>query len=240
MCLLGRVSRDACRNATSLAHYGGLIVGEGGLWRFLRRKEETVKRVLPCAIVGAILLFGCATPVARDSSGTGWTDVYARCNIKVLAGNEITWINWQSSPLSIVVGAPLRVRQDGARVTVEDASSKTHYAMDLGSSRSEMLWKFFAKAPPNLSRFSGDERENILRQVAKVGMSKEAVYVAMGPPTNVRDASGVELRTNESTYEEILATDIWVYARRRFGKNIGVSFSRETGVVDRTEGIWGK
>jgi hypothetical protein len=42
------------------------------------------------------------------------------------------------------------------------------------------------------------------------------------------------------TYENIMAGDLWVYARRRFGKNIGVAFDPTTGKVNRTEGIWGK
>ncbi len=41
------------------------------------------------------------------------------------------------------------------------------------------------------------------------------------------------------TYEKILESDLWVYARRRFGKNIGVAFDPTSGRVSRTEGIWG-
>jgi hypothetical protein len=41
------------------------------------------------------------------------------------------------------------------------------------------------------------------------------------------------------TYNEIMKEDLWTYKRRRFSKNIGVSFG-DDGRVDRTEGIWGK
>jgi hypothetical protein len=78
-------------------------------------------------------------------------------------------------------------------------------------------------------------RDHIRKAVAKVGMTREQVYIAMGPPTNV----GKE-RTNNMTYDKIMASDLWVYARRRFGKNIGVAFDPATGLVNRTEGIWGK
>jgi hypothetical protein len=57
----------------------------------------------------------------------------------------------------------------------------------------------------------------------------------MGPPTVL----GKE-KTHSMTYENIMAGDLWVYARRRFGKNIGVAFDPATGKVNRTEGIWGK
>jgi hypothetical protein len=66
-------------------------------------------------------------------------------------------------------------------------------------------------------------------------MTKEQVYIAMGPPTNVG-----QKRTNTMTYEQIMASDLWVYARRRFAKNIGVAFDSASGQVNRTEGIWGK
>ncbi len=66
-------------------------------------------------------------------------------------------------------------------------------------------------------------------------MTKEQVYIAMSPPANVGNT-----RTNTMTYDNIMASDLWVYARRRSGKNIGVAFDSATGNVTRTEGIWGK
>jgi len=87
----------------------------------------------------------------------------------------------------------------------------------------------------DIAQFSEEVQANIRQAVAKVGMTKEQVYIAMGPPTNV----GKE-RTNKMTYDQIVASNLWVYARRRFGKNIGVAFDPATGLVNRTEGIWGK
>lgn len=40
----------------------------------------------------------------------------------------------------------------------------------------------------------------------------------MRPPTNLG-----KTRTNTMTYDQIMASDLWVYARRRFGTNIGVA-----------------
>jgi hypothetical protein len=40
--------------------------------------------------------------------------------------------------------------------------------------------------------------------------------------------------------DQIMASDLWVYARRRLAKNIGVAFDPASGQVNRTKGIWGK
>ena len=66
-------------------------------------------------------------------------------------------------------------------------------------------------------------------------MTKEQVYIAMGPPIGPKNA-----RTKAMTYEDIMATDLWIYARKRFAKSIGVEFDPVTNRVIRTEGIWGR
>ena len=97
------------------------------------------------------------------------------------------------------------------------------------------LEKIVTNRPVDVARFPEDVRDNIRKAVTKVGMTKEQVYIAMGPPTNRG-----QKRTNSMTYGQIMASDLWVYARRRFGKNIGAAFDPASGKVDRTEGIWGK
>ncbi len=64
---------------------------------------------------------------------------------------------------------------------------------------------------------------------------REEAYMAMPPPVS---ADG--LNTDKMTYEQIIKSDLWVYKRKRFGKNIGIQFGRATGKVNRTEGIWGQ
>ena len=95
--------------------------------------------------------------------------------------------------------------------------------------------KFITKEKVDISKFPKKAQQNIRNLVAKVGMTKEQVYIAMGPPTKV-----VAGKTNQMTYDAIMDYDLWIYARRRFGKNIGVAFDPETGLVNRTEGIWGR
>jgi hypothetical protein len=160
---------------------------------------------------------------------------FARCNLKVLKGNQITWINWQSAPTFIPVGTKLRVTKSGSTASVTNIETGASYTLDIGADGDEFLKKFVTKKPVIIKQFPPDIQANIRDAVIKVGMTKEQAYIAMGPPTNISD-----VRTNTKTYEDIMASDLWVYARRRFGKNIGIAFDPVTGKVNRTEGIWGK
>lgn len=160
---------------------------------------------------------------------------YARCNLKVHGGNEITWINWQASPTFIPVGTKLRVTRTGSKASVVNIETNAAYTLDIGADGDAFLEKFVTKTPVKVTTFPADVQAHIRNAVAQIGMTKEQVYIAMGPPTNLGQS-----RTNMMTYKEIMAGDLWVYARRRFGKNIGVAFDPGTGKVNRTEGIWGK
>ena len=160
---------------------------------------------------------------------------YARCNLKVTDGKEITWINWQAAPTFVPVGTKLQVTKKKDSATLVDLGTKAAYTLDIGAEGDVYLEKFVAKRPADIAQFSEEVQANIRQAVAKVGMTKEQVYIAMGPPTNV----GKD-RTNKMTYDQIMASNLWVYARRRFAKNIGVAFDPATGLVNRTEGIWGK
>lgn len=160
---------------------------------------------------------------------------YARCNLKVQDNNEITWVNWQAAPTFIPVGTKLRVTRTGDKASLVNIETKTAYTLDIGADGQAFLEKFVSLGPIDIQRFPEDIQANIRNAVAKIGMTKEQVYIAMGPPTNLGRS-----RTNAMTYENIMAGDLWVYARRRFGKNIGVAFDPASGMVNRTEGIWGK
>lgn len=160
---------------------------------------------------------------------------YARCNLKVIKGDNISWINWQSTPTFIPVGTKLKVAKADSRATLVRLDTNASYALDIGADGDVFLEKFVTKKPISIDKFSPEVQANIRKAIAKIGMTKEEVYIAMGPPTNIDNA-----RTNDKTYENIMRSDSWVYARRRFGKNIGVAFDPNTGRVSRTEGIWGE
>ncbi len=84
-------------------------------------------------------------------------------------------------------------------------------------------------------RFSGKAADSIAKGIAVMGMSRKEVYVSMGPP-----ASADGIQTREMTYEQIMGHSTWVWRRKRFGKNIGVTFDPASGLVTATEGIWKK
>lgn len=158
---------------------------------------------------------------------------YARCNLKILGGSHITWINWQATPTFILVGTPLKVSGQGSKVTLIDIEKNITYKLDVGAKGQQFLEKFVSKEKIDLKNFPENSWADIKLAVARIGMTKEEVYIAMGPPMKV-----VIGDTKKMTYEEIMKHDLWIYARRRLGKNIGVSFDPENGKVNRTEGIW--
>lgn len=189
-----------------------------------------MKKVLHSLIVLFVIQFLFAFP------GQCEEDIfYARCNLKVLKGNHITWVNWQSAPTFIPAGTKLRVTQSGSTASLVNVETGTSFKLDIGADGDVFLEKFVTKKPVDIKKFHADVQANIRGAVAKIGMTKEQVYIAMGPPTEISNA-----KTNAMTYENIIGSDLWIYARRRFGKNIGVAFDPGTGRVNRTEGIWGK
>lgn len=187
--------------------------------------------------VSYLLLVSCAGrvsgPIPQPLDRGQGEIYYARCNLKVIKGSYITWVNWQSTPTFIPINTELRVLEMGDKATLTNVKTNSTYSLDIGAIGTIYLEKFVTKFPVNLNSFSKSARSNIQNSVARLGMTKEEVYSAMGPPTQV--ASG---KTNTMSYEAIMASDLWIYARRRFGKNIGVAFDPGTGRVNRTEGIW--
>ena len=184
---------------------------------------------------GFLLIVALAVSLIISSYGFSEDNVYyARCNLKVIKGSLISWVNWQSTRKLIPVGTKLNVTKTGSKATLVEPDTGKSYILDIGDSRDMYLDKFVTKEKFDTEKLPEDIRRNILKAVAKVGMTKEHVYIAMGPPAWAGE------KTNTMTYEGIMHEDLWTYKRKRFAKNIGVSFDPITGLVDRTEGIWGK
>lgn len=182
------------------------------------------------------LIFLCISQFVFLGLGHSEDDLYyARCNLKVIKGNEITWVNWQAAPTFVPAGTKLRVTQKGSTASLVNDETGTSYTLDIGADGKVFLEKFVTKTPVDITKFPGEVQADIRNAVAKIGMTKEQVYIAMGPPTEIGTS-----RTNTMTYKNIMDSDLWTYARRRFGKKIGVAFEPGTGTVNRTEGIWGK
>ncbi len=178
------------------------------------------------------VLFTCLLLLLSGSAFSGDTEYYARCNLKVIKGSYITWVNWQSTPTVVPVGTKFIVSHNGSKAQLEDAKTGKVYNLDIGASGDEYLEKFVTTKRIKIKGFSAIVQKNIKKALAKVGMTKKEVYIAMGPPANVD-----RVNSNDKTYEKIMQGNLWVYKRKRFGKNIGVSFDQD-GLVDRTEGIW--
>ena len=185
------------------------------------------------ALAFCAFLAAAATAEEKGKEPEKPGDVYfARCNLRVMNGKEISWVNWQAAPAFVPAGTRLNVTKAGDRASLVNVETKAVYTLEIGGEADALLEKFVTKTPVDVKQYPEDVQANIRSAVAKVGMTKEQVYVAMGPPTNL----GGE-RTRNMTYENIMAGDLWVYARKRIGKNIGVAFDPGTGRVHRTEGI---
>ncbi len=185
------------------------------------------KILLASLIVFLAVLF---TP-AKGLSGDTY---YARCNLKVVKGSLISWVNWQSTSDIIPVGRKLEVSYNGGKkAQLRDPKTNKEYTLILGASGDQYLKKFVLKRRTSTKKFSSSVKKEIKNAFANIGMTKEQVYIAMGPPAKVRGR-----KTASMTYDEIMNENLWIYARRRFGKNIGIEFNADTGKVQRTEGIW--
>ncbi len=124
-----------------------------------------------------------AAYVLFASAGNAQEDVYyARCNLKVLKGNEITWINWQAAPTFIPVGTKLRVTRTGSNASLVNVEANTTYSLEIGADGDAFLEKFVTRHPVDIERFPEEIRANIQEAIAKVGMTKEQVYIAMAHP----------------------------------------------------------
>jgi len=184
------------------------------------------KSLLLTLIIGAIFFF-------LSQGRCEQADIYyTRCNLRIIKGNYISWANWQTAPTFLSAGTQLRVTKSGSKATLVDMETQSNYALDIGADGDIFLEKFVTKKPVNIKDFPPDVQATIGNAVARVGMTKEQVYIAMGPPAKIPRG-----KTNKMTYKDIMGADLWLYATRRFGKNMGVRFDPATGRVNMTEGI---
>ena len=105
---------------------------------------------------------------------------YARCNLKVLEGNFITWINWQSTWVFVPVGTELKMSKGKKYVYLQETTG-TSYILDAGNPGDAYLEKFVTRVRPDISKFPDNIQANIRNTVARIGMTKEQAYIAMGP-----------------------------------------------------------
>lgn len=190
---------------------------------------------LPFLLSLVLLLVACQTgaPTSTAPAVTTPMERYARSNLKVLKGSYLTWVNWQAAPEFIPVGTKLEVTGGPQNWDLVDKATGRSYALDAGAPGETYLEKFVTAKPPSTSGYSEEVKVNVKQAVARVGMTKPEVYAAMGAPTTCDGNS-----TQNLTYDQVMAASLWVWRRKRFGKNIGVEFDPATGKVKTTEGIW--
>ena len=183
----------------------------------------------------AVLILNMIFALSLLTTNIGYCEgdiYYARCNLKVIKGLKITWVNWQGAPTFMPANAKLRVIKAGDKASLVDVNTESVYLLDIGAQGDIFLEKFVTKNPVPINMFTPEVQSNIQKTVARIGMTKEQVYIAMGPPAVV-----IAGKTYNMTYEQIMSSDLWVYKRRRFGKNIGVAFDPGSGRVNHTEGM---
>ena len=180
----------------------------------------------------AVLTLAGIALLTLSSAGLCEDDIYyARCNLKVLK-DTVSWLNWQASPSLIPAGTKLKLAKAGDGGTLTNPETGATYRLDAGAAGDQYIEKFVSKKAVNLKSHPEDVQAYIRSGMVKVGMTKAQVYLALGPPVTVGGA-----KTNTMTYEDIMNGTLWVYARKRMSKNIGVAFDPVTGKVSRTEGI---
>ena len=101
---------------------------------------------------------------------------YARCNLKVIKGNYITWVNWQSTPTFIPVGAKLKVTRSGSNASLVNTETGSSYTLDIGADGDAFLEKFVTKKPVDLNKYPAEGRTSIRNTVARIGMTKRGIH----------------------------------------------------------------
>ncbi|MBI5562794.1 MAG: hypothetical protein HY894_08100 [Deltaproteobacteria bacterium] len=126
-----------------------------------------MRRIL-FGLFAAILVLAFSQTVRAEET------MYARCNLKVLKGNKITWMNWQSSPSFIPAGTKLKVTSSGDSATFTDKNG-TSYSVELGASGEKFLEKFVTKHQVNIEKYSSSVTANIRKAVIKRGLVNRCV-----------------------------------------------------------------
>lgn len=162
----------------------------------------------------AVVLAACSSVEVRDDSGNslvGASDVYTLVNLHPDESNSRLYtVNYQMPGL-IPVCSKVRITDTGRKAVVfEVVETGREYQYLLHRSLpepfSDHISDVFGSDCPRdkIAGMSKIDQEGIRDGVAKVGMSKEAVAIAMGPPPSHATPS--------------LESDEWMYWQNRFNR----------------------
>jgi hypothetical protein len=140
----------------------------------VRIMKSVLRKLMPAFI---LLFFATTVLLASEDIDNFY---YARCNLKILKGKLITWVNWQASPEFLPVGSKVTLVLNGRKATVTDVETKRNCTLDMGAAGPQFLSKFFVSEPVSIQGFPEDTKANIRNAVARVGMTKLQAYMAMG------------------------------------------------------------
>jgi hypothetical protein len=192
----------------------------------------------------SLVLCGCRSGAGLGGSSSAYAGpnpLYTQCHLKLAKPGYATWVNWVKSPTFIPYGTAVRLENFSfTRASFTRLDTQETILLDFGSANShsqalELLHKFIDTAPPSLN--PGAFQAAIDRKTAKIGMTKEQVYVSLGPPAYMDST-----KTLSADKRTIFTSNLWIYERASTAfvkhKRIGVAFNSSTGLVERTEGIW--
>ena len=92
-------------------------------------------------------------PMAENRTPLENDEYYARCNLKVFKGSNISWINWQATQNMIPAGTRLRVVRKGKKAILTNVNTDARYTLDVGASGDKFLNKFVTKQPVSIALF---------------------------------------------------------------------------------------
>lgn len=173
-------------------------------------------RIAVVAVLG-LALAGCRAPRAEIAKGTYYTQYtlqyeknatrstnYRRGAVLPI-NSEVTLLDTGGRR------AVVRIEPDGPKLTLEHMSRHTHDTLEVAFA------KVFAEEPVDISAFSEEEQAAIREGRALIGMGREAVLAAMGPPPASGTAS--------------LESNAWRYWETRFN-TFYVRFDKDGRVID--------
>lgn len=181
------------------------------------RKNTAAKNIFLLAIQSCVASLAAYPSVAAQTEEA----YYARCNIKVLKGNEINWLNFRAAEKQINLGTGLKVILSADRAIFKDASTGESYRVDLGAPGVKFLEKLVVKEPVDIGKIGKNHTNDIRSATIVKGMSKEEVYAAVCAPAFINNDI-----SEQAGYAEVIQADKWVYKTNKFGNNITIEFDK--------------
>ena len=189
------------------------------------------KKILILFILAICVFVNPLSSQAKDKYIIG-EPVYLKVNIHYQnssRGNNASYANYTDSGVGhdfLAVNTPVKIKKGRKnRFIIVDAETNIEIVFEYSAARMQMsineyLEKITSPSKVNLGELSEKDRQGIENGVAKIGMSKEGVMMALGYPAAHKTPSPEENR--------------WVYWKDRF-RTLVITFG-ENGIVTDIRG----